>query len=452
MRSLVEDLRPLSGSHVRELVVVAACLAMSLALGLLADPRSTTAVIVAAGAAATAAWALRFPGRAMALVAPALLLLPPVIPSGGMARLPAGVPFVLLVVGAWAVRDVLLRGRWMWNPGTVAATALLLTTGLSLLAGQLPWSPAPPAPLHAQVGGAGMFWISCALFLACANLASRRRVVSVTTVFLASGTALIALRVTGFPGGTEGASGSMFWVWLVSVTAAHALFAREMRATTRWLLGLVAAGALLSLVAGSFSWVSGWLPAAIGLAALLVVGAGRWGIALVLAVAGGLALVFGEVAGRVVEANAWSLQTRLEAWRIIFDLARESPLLGLGPANYYHYTSQQPILGWYVSFSSHNQYLDVFAQIGLLGLLGYAGVLAASALAGYRLVRVGNDRERIYGLAVIGGLAGTVAAGMLGDWVVPFLYNTSLPMLSSSLLPWIFCGLAVGLAQRTDRR
>jgi O-antigen ligase len=43
--------------------------------------------------------------------------------------------------------------------------------------------------------------------------------------------------------------------------------------------------------------------------------------------------------------------------------------LGVGFANYSFYTPLFPILGWYVQFNSHNNYVDIIAQVGILGLL-----------------------------------------------------------------------------------
>ena len=66
--------------------------------------------------------------------------------------------------------------------------------------------------------------------------------------------------------------------------------------------------------------------------------------------------------------NQYSLDTRLEAWRILLGkIVPVSPLLGLGPANYYHVTPRFPIRGYHISFSSHSTYVDLLAQTGLSG-------------------------------------------------------------------------------------
>ncbi len=52
----------------------------------------------------------------------------------------------------------------------------------------------------------------------------------------------------------------------------------------------------------------------------------------------------------------------------MFELIKANPIIGLGFANYSHYTYLYPILGWNVSFNSHNNYMDIIAQTGFCGL------------------------------------------------------------------------------------
>ena len=49
----------------------------------------------------------------------------------------------------------------------------------------------------------------------------------------------------------------------------------------------------------------------------------------------------------------------------------------------------------------------------------------------------------LYG--AVGGLAGTVALGMFGDWVLHFVYNIGLNGFRSSILAWLFLGGLVTL-------
>jgi O-antigen ligase len=72
-----------------------------------------------------------------------------------------------------------------------------------------------------------------------------------------------------------------------------------------------------------------------------------------------------------MEHESYSWMTRLEAWAVMLQVIERNPLLGFGPANYYHYTLLFPILGWWVRFNSHNNYLDILGQTGVLGLLAF---------------------------------------------------------------------------------
>jgi hypothetical protein len=52
----------------------------------------------------------------------------------------------------------------------------------------------------------------------------------------------------------------------------------------------------------------------------------------------------------------------------------------------------------------------------------------------------------------LGGLATMIVAGVLGDWVLPFVYNVGIVGFRSSYLGWLFLGGVVALVHFTDHR
>ena len=62
----------------------------------------------------------------------------------------------------------------------------------------------------------------------------------------------------------------------------------------------------------------------------------------------------------------------------------------------------------------------------------------------------GFAQAYVYG--ALGGLAGMVMAGMLGDWVLPFFYNVGLNGFRNSMLGWLFLGGLVSLEQIVIRQ
>jgi O-antigen ligase len=125
-----------------------------------------------------------------------------------------------------------------------------------------------------------------------------------------------------------------------------------------------------------------------------------------------------------------------------------SPVLGLGFANYYWYTPLFPIRGYAVSFNSHNNYVDIGAQMGLVGLVCFLWILWEVGWLGWQLrkqVTSGFAQAYVYG--ALGGLAAMIVAGMLGDWILPFFYNVGLNGFRTSMLGWLFLGGLVSLEQ-----
>jgi O-antigen ligase len=175
---------------------------------------------------------------------------------------------------------------------------------------------------------------------------------------------------------------------------------------------------------------------------VLVVGAPRL-VPLAVLASGALALAG---APKVYELtmggdNEYSLMTRVEAWRIMGEIVSINPLLGLGFANYSWYTPLFPILGYAVQFNSHNNFVDILAQTGVIGLLCFLWFAGAVGWIAWRLrTRVPDGFQRAYVIGALGGLAGTMAAAMLGDWVLPYVYNIGFAGFRYSVLAWVFLG------------
>jgi len=382
-------------------------------------------------------------------------------------RGPAGVmmgsslPLSASICGLWILRSWLARDASAFDRSrvVVAATTFLAFTILSFLMGQVPWFPSPGAPLPAQIVELGLFSLSVCLFLVAGQHIRRLSQLQwLTWVFVIAGT--FAVLVQTVPGlapigrytSRPGSVGSVFWTWFVAITVAQALANRQLRMPFRLALLGVAGVALYHGLFQVQSWASGWVPSLVAIGAIVIV---RWprlvfGLGLV-AVPIALA-VAGDIIAALLVEEQYSLYTRQEAWLVLWQIAERSPLLGTGLANYYYYSENFPILGWYVPFISHNNYQDLLIQTGLLGLLAFCWFGLEAVWMTFRLSsRSPSGFATAYALGAFGGAIGSLASGMLGDWIIPFYYNAGVLGFRSSLLFWVFLGGALALRRMLTR-
>ena len=393
----------------------------------------------------------------MALL-PTALIVPFAIGTGTQTQIVMVVPLIGVLFGLWVLNMVVQRQVHIAHVRPLLPLfCLVVAVTLAFINGQLPWFSVRGAPLAAQLGGLSIFLLSAAVLLLVAHqLDDVRWLRWLVWSFLGLGS-LYALgqltplgAITGriFP---VGATGSLFWVWLTALAAAQALFNSNVQSRWRLALGALAAGALgIGLL--NFEWKSGWLPSLVALAVVLWLSVPR--LRLWLLLIAGLAAapyVLNAINALLVE-ESYSWNTRLVAWRIVLEVAQVSPVLGLGPANYYFYTPLIPILGYRIKFNSHNQYVDLIAQTGVVGLVCFLWFVGAMWRLAWRLFhRLPNGFERAYAAGVLGGTAGVLVAGMLGDWVLPFVYNVGLAGFRSSILAWLFWGGLVALSLQSAR-
>jgi O-antigen ligase len=120
---------------------------------------------------------------------------------------------------------------------------------------------------------------------------------------------------------------------------------------------------------------------------------------------------------------------RLETWRKGVDAVEEFPILGTGVGNFFTAIGAGP--GAY----THNAYLDVWAETGPLGLIGFLLLLVWAWVTAARVfVEAREPRLRGFGLA---------ALGTLGWLTALFIFDDMLYSARSGPAIWLMLGLLV---------
>ncbi|MFZ0544631.1 MAG: O-antigen ligase family protein [Candidatus Promineifilaceae bacterium] len=397
---------------------------------------------------------LRWPVLGILFLVASTTVIPWLINTGTKTYLNLTVLLVPALLGLW-VFDYVARRRSFhlyFSSSIFAAFGLAIAATISFLLGQLPWFSLAPAPLTAQLGGLAIFMFSVGAFLlAVHHIEGQVWLERMVWLFLLLATFqmvanmmpnILPVKVIFHP-----LNSSLVLTWLMALAYSMAVFNRRLNVVWRIVLFFTVLLALYLTVFRLRSWASGWMPGMVSLFVITWAWKPRLGMIMGI-VGGGFALLyFRDIIGEVIlQDNIYSLDTRVAAWRILVEMIHVNPFLGLGPANYYWYTPLYSILGYNVQFNSHNQYVDLVAQVGLVGTAFFAWWAYAVARIGWRLrdvVSVGFEKAFVY--AAIGGLAGTLFAGMLGDWVIPFVYNVGLNGFRGSVIAWLMLGGLVAL-------
>ncbi|PRY38013.1 O-antigen ligase family protein [Umezawaea tangerina] len=183
-------------------------------------------------------------------------------------------------------------------------------------------------------------------------------------------------------------------------------------------LALLAGGVLVAGAAATFSRGGGLaLTAAVALLVLrkvlpLRVLAAACGVLAVLAL-GGAVVAEQELAKALQEKSfiaSTNVDTRELRWQAAARILTEHPLLGVGPGGFRQeyagashnaeVDEQTPV--------AHDMYLEVAAELGLPGLLLFAGLIGTAVVAGERALRRGADRHQV--VAVQASLLAVVVA------------------------------------------
>jgi O-antigen ligase len=257
---------------------------------------------------------------------------------------------------------------------------------------------------------------------------------------------------------------ALFSDWLLGMMGRRPAGADSLRSGWGMLLFFSAIGvaAFASILGLIFSWSRGaWMGFLAGLASMVVLWPRRtrYGLAS-LGVAGllGLAmwqvglvpttvesrissftsdLTLGDVRGVDINDANYAVLERVAHWQAALDMARDHLWLGVGFGNYGAAYPNYALLNWPDALGhAHNYYLNLFAELGLLGLIAYLIAWMTIFWQTYRVLR--RERTAVRGIAL----------GLMGIWVALSVHHLVDKLYVNNI--YIHLGVLLGLLQLAD--
>jgi len=138
---------------------------------------------------------------------------------------------------------------------------------------------------------------------------------------------------------------------------------------------------------------------------------------------------------------------RIKLWQGAWRMALDHPALGVGPDNFlYAYRTRYVLPSAWQELNlshPHNLILDLATRLGVLGVLAGAWAMIGGLARGWRLLRSGGDAVWPLALGLLGGLAATVAHGLI---------DNSLFLIDLMALFMLTLGLLQRLSESTNQR
>jgi len=450
-------------------VVTAGVLTLALLLGSRASMRWLILLAVSAGGVLLVAR----PALGLLALVLAALVVPVEFGTGTAVTLNTAALLVPAMLTLWLLDMV--RKRQVRIVSSPVNRPLLLFLGaslLSLLIGIATWDPMVPRSSNftlVQLAQWAIFAFSAGAFWLTANLATQEKWLRrMTWSFLLVGGAVAVGRQ--LPGAasllnkvtTFAFDRAPFWALLASLAGGQLLFNRSLHRLARWALAAEMLSAFVYAFIDQQEAVSNWVSLGVTVAVLLWLRFPklRWpvfALVIALAVAGLLIPSVYEFAGGEEE---WLMsgQSRIVLSGRVIEVTMRNPVTGLGPAAYRPYANARPLLygrAYWVNpqVNSHNNYVDLFAHGGILGLGLFAWFAAEIGKLGGRLRRrypSGFEGGYVNGMLAAG--AASLVLMVFADWILPFVYNIGFPGFQASVLVWLFMGGLVALERISSDR
>lgn len=375
------------------------------------------------------------------------------VPFAGPGGFNASILTVIMMVGLWFMDMFVVKREFKFVSSRPIRPAfyMLIVCLLALAMGQIPWFVfANQAPLTAQIGGFAIYFFLVLAMIMTANVLREMKWLKIIVwtfvglgfIYVLGRTLRLDIVDRIFTHGVY--ANSMFWMWMIALPLSQAIFNNHLSIRSRAVLyGIVALTFYVSMGLQN-DWKSGWVPSAVVAAALVGLKFRKF-IPFTIPF---VVMVAAYLAQDLISTDQYSWGTRVDAWLVVLDISRVSPIIGLGFSNYYWYAKIFSIRGYSIKFNSHSQFVDIIAQTGILGLICFLWILFEVGRLAWRLMnQLPEGFAKGYAYGVFAGVLGSLMAAFLVDWLLPFAYNIGLDGVRASVLPWIFFGGLIAVEQ-----
>ncbi len=405
---------------------------------------------------------LKKPLLGLFLLIAVALLGPLDIPTGTEVNLNLASLLIPLLFVIWLLTQMNRHDiRLVASPTTKPLILFLILVIISIFVGNVIWDPTVPHRdnfILVQFGQWGIWAFSAAAFWLVGNFIKQEEWLRrLTATFLLLGGVLAIIRV--LPGGsriidavaTDAIARAPFWMILTALAAGQLMFNQAL--STRWRIFLTVS--LAAVLAYSFfsdqqertsNWVS--VMVVIGVLLWLRLPKLRWiavSVVALLSASGVLLPAVYTFAGGDAKWTESGASRGVLIGRVLEDSMR-NPITGIGPAAYRWYGMTRPLGydgAWWVQplVNSHNNYVDLFSQTGIIGLAVFLWFM-------FELLRVGRKLRAHYTDGFVGGYVASMLGAWfsimvimaLADWFLPFVYNIGFHGFQASVLVWMFFG------------
>ena len=383
------------------------------------------------------------------------------LPTGSNTQVPASLLISGFVVLVWLMSMLLRRQVRLMPASYVLPTGIFML--ISLLSVPYSWLLLRPDLFgnggtgrsglgftFVQVGGVTLMILLPLVMLMTANVLKNEKWFKVLfglVIIVAIPELMMRLGIFGFNfAGLTLKTGASYALWVVALCVGQAFFNASMRRWQRLLLLLIAGIWIYYGAEVGATWFSGWMPAAVALMFLAFMRSRKLFFALLIF---GLAMMSLRADHYIdyIWNDAVNLDAnRFEIWQvIIFDLTltKTNFLFGAGPAGYLpFYETYYPGGAWV----SHNNYVDIFAEVGLVGFSVFLWMLFAVFKTGWQQrMQMPTPFLTAFNYSVLAGFVGTLFAMGLGDWHIPFVYNIGIPGFDIAVYGWLLTGAMLAL-------
>jgi O-Antigen ligase len=241
-----------------------------------------------------------------------------------------------------------------------------------------------------------------------------------------------------------------FPAWITAIILGQLFFNDALRWPLRVVLTSTVVMWLLITLGVGITWLSGWVPLLVVILTLTFFRSRKLLlVALLLMAVYGISKI--ETIQRTLTTEEQESGTsRALSWERTVAVTGDHFFLGTGPAGYHFYFTAY---GYYDlngvgSFNlSHNNYVDILAQTGLVGFTLWMLFWIAQGLNTWNLLRTPAPNGFLKGLkyTLVACYPAILVTMMLGDWLTPFPYTQTLAGIDYTIWAWMLTGLTVAL-------